>query len=330
MESDVQSELLPSGVIFRRTHYEGDAHDQHSLEVQTSSGLVFDVLLDRALDIGAASYRGTSIAWTSGGALRHPSDLAENAWHERFVGGLIITCGLDNVGPACTDAGTLYRQHGQIGGEPAQWVSVRDRVMGGRRVLVVAGMMAQPGSALHLHRTLIACDDVPMIRLIDTVLNAGEHPEPIMVQYHCNFGSPVVAPGGRVRIPHADTMPRDAAAAEKADSWRRVDAPQPGEEERVLRHRQPLHRWATASIASPRELADGSPSVCVRYGRQTLPWLWQWRLLSTDAYVIGLEPANCSVKPRSEARRRGSLPMLAPGKRITFRVEIHVDMPSSG
>ena len=74
----------------------------------------------------------------------------------------------------------------------------------------------------------------------------------------------------------------------------------------------------------PADGPAGPNLVCRSYGRRALSWLWQWRLLATGTHVIGLEPANCAVKPRDAARQRAALPLLAPGERVVFRVEIGV------
>ena len=53
----------------------------------------------------------------------------------------------------------------------------------------------------------------------------------------------------------------------------------------------------------------------IRYRPDELPYFWQWRMVGEGAYVMGLEPANCPLMGRGEARRQGRLPMLAAGKR---------------
>lgn len=41
-------------------------------EFRTGSGLNFDVLVDRAMDIGSAEYRGVGFGWQSATGFRHP------------------------------------------------------------------------------------------------------------------------------------------------------------------------------------------------------------------------------------------------------------------
>lgn len=310
------------GIVRHWLRHPGDAHELTVLRVTTDAGLRADILPDRCLDLGAATYRGAPLAWTSGLPMRHPADLPRNEWGARFVGGLVATCGLDNVGPACTDAEQPFAQHGRIGGESAQDVRWGTRRVAGRVFFWITGEVAQPKSRLRLRRRIIIPDEAPTLRLSDTVVNDGTQAEPVMLQYHCNFGQPFVAPGGKVIIPGTTVLPRDNAAAAALDRWHLIEPARAGEEERVFRHEQSQQGWACSYLVPPAEGPVAPYLVRLRYTRRTLPWLWQWRLLSTSAYVIGLEPANCAVKPRSEARRRNALVMLDPGAEVHFGVEV--------
>lgn len=310
------------GVTEEANRYEGDAHAQTTLRVQTACGFTVDVLPDRCLDLGAAMYSGLPVAWMSGAPLRRPRDLPENSWRNRFVGGLLATCGLDNVGPACVDAGVTYPQHGRIGGEPARHVRWGTRCLGRRRWHWVTGETAQPGSSCVLRRLVIIVDDTPFIRVVDTVRNESGEAQPVMVQYHCNFGSPIVAPGGRVVVSGTTVTPRDAEAATALAHWDAIEPPHVGEGERVFRHEQRGRRWSEASLVPPPGTAGRG--AMVRADRITLPWLWQWWVFAPEMYVVGLEPANCAIKPRDAARASGTLPMLDAGGRVRFVVEIAV------
>jgi hypothetical protein len=312
-----------SGGTARETRWTGGAHPLTVLRVTTTADLALDVLPDRCLDLGAATYHGIPIAWLSGAPLLHPADLPKRAWADFFVGGLLATCGLDNVGPACVDEGRHFPMHGRIASEPARTVRWGTHQVRGARWHWITGTISQPDSALMLRRRILIADAAPVIRVYDHVRNTGAAREPVMVQYHCNFGPPVVAPSGRVAVPGTTVVPRDAAAAAALDCWQRIDAPQTGEVECVFRHEQPDRRWSVASILLP---PGGTPCrVTVGADRRTLPWRWQWRLLADVPYVIGLEPANCAIKPRDRARAAGALPYLNGGDKLRWTVEIMLD-----
>lgn len=308
------------GIAPGTLRHAGDARTQRALRVGTACGFAVDVLPDRCLDLGAATYRGVPVAWRNATPLRHPADLPENTWRQRFIGGVLATCGLDNVGPPCVDRGAEFPQHGRIGGEPARAVSFGTRKLLGRRVHWICGEIAQPGSGLVLRRRIVVADEAPIIRVTDLVCNEGTAPEAVMVQYHCNFGQPLVTPGGEVVVPDSVVTPRDPHAAAAIDRWRAIEPPQAGEVERVFRHEQRDRRWSEASLLPPAGSAGWS--VRVRARRRTLPWLWQWRVFATEPYVVGLEPANCAVKPRVAARTADALPVLSAGECARYGVEI--------
>ena len=84
-----------------------------ALEFRTGSGLAFDVLVDRAMDIGPAEHAGRSFGWRSATGLRHPSlheyrDEDGLAWLRSFSG-LVVTAGLDHTLFTAEVDATQYR-----------------------------------------------------------------------------------------------------------------------------------------------------------------------------------------------------------------------------
>jgi hypothetical protein len=62
--------------------------------------------------------------------------------------------------------------------------------------------------------------------------------------------------------------------------------------------------------------------VEVAWGHAGLPRLHQWLHPASGVWVLGLEPANCSVLGRAADRADGRLPILGPGETRTTRVAI--------
>lgn len=278
----VTEKAKPAGITVEKRHRSGDRHALTVLCVAAASGLCVDVLPDRCLDIGAVMYRGLPVAWMSDAPLRHPTDLPEPIWRHLFVGGLLATCGLDNVGPVCTDHGRDFAQHGRLAAEPAQSVRWGTRIVGGRRIHWLFGAVAQPDSALRLRRHILIADDHPTVRVSDFVRNTGVRAEPVMIQYHCNFGSPFRRAGRAIDVPGTTVVPRDAAAATALDHWQATDAPHAGEVERVFRHEQRGARQTLAHLVPPAESEAAAYAITVRADHRTLPSLWQWRLLGSE------------------------------------------------
>src|SRR5450755_1608539 len=79
------------------------------LEFRTGTGLIFTVMVDRALDIGGCEFKGQAIGWHSPAGFRSPAisdPEADNGlgWLRSFSG-LLATCGLDHaLAPTVEDA----------------------------------------------------------------------------------------------------------------------------------------------------------------------------------------------------------------------------------
>ena len=106
----------------------GNERGVRALEFKTGSGFMFTVLADRGLDILDASYNGLPIAWLSPTGAVGPAfyDRHDVGWLWSYGGGLVVTCGLTQVGVADIDE-ELDEElglHGRISNTPARNVSL--------------------------------------------------------------------------------------------------------------------------------------------------------------------------------------------------------------
>ena len=71
-----------------------------ALDVWTGSGLQYTVLPDRGMNVCNFRYRGVPLDWSSGLGAVSPwrYEPQEWGWLRSFHGGIVHTCGLDNVG----------------------------------------------------------------------------------------------------------------------------------------------------------------------------------------------------------------------------------------
>jgi hypothetical protein len=63
-------------------------------------------------------------------------------------------------------------------------------------------------------------------------------------------------------------------------------------------------------------------ALTIRYQKDALPYLWQWRNFKERAYVMGVEPGNAHMQGRAYNREHGTLPILEPGERREYRLEV--------
>ncbi len=186
----------------------------------------------------------------------------------------MTTCGLDNVG-APADGLPL---HGTYTYLAAQSVEADGNS--------VSGTVADARGVV-VDRRIVNDPGRGRLLLTDSTTNTSAKPQPAPLLYHCNLL------WGELEIDSEAVEPRDEASA--AEDWRILGAGP----ERVYEHLGA--RRARARI--------GELVVEIR---SSLPRLWQW--VNPELGVLGIEPANCSVRGRELDASVGRLPILQPGE----------------
>jgi uncharacterized protein DUF4432 len=307
--------------IHRSVVADGPAAGCRAIDVRVLGGIDVRVLPDRGCDIGAAWYRGVPLAWISAVGESGPLDApAGDDWIRAFGGGLVTTCGRRNVGLPSEGHGL----HGAASHQRAELRAVERAAVDDRLAVVIRATMREAsalGPCLETERTITTWTGAGRVRVEDRTVNRGRRPEPAPVLYHVNLGAPLWAPGASLDVAARQaTVPRDADAEAAREAW--FLAPEPDETpERVFEHE--LATGAATGSVRVEQPALGL-AVDVRWDRATLPRLHQWLHTAEGAYVLGIEPANCSVLGRAADREAGRLPVLAPGEERRTSVEIRV------
>lgn len=298
----------------------GPARGTRRLHVANGGGLAFDLLPDRGLDIGAATFDGMPLAWLSSTGFAGPGayEPEGRGWLRTFGGGLLTTCGLDSFGPPADDEDGVVGMHGRISHLQAQLTGA-DVTADGVTVSGTVRQTAVFAENLVLRRRVTSPLGSSGLSVQDTVTNEGSSSSPHMVLYHVNLGWPLLDEGCEVEIPHASVEPRDADAQEGFGQQYDVGAPVPGFREQVYIHVAGDDRCATVTNKA-RGLR-----LSLRYS-ETLPAIFEWKMTATQHYVLGLEPANTpEIQGRAAARAAGRLPHLEPGESVEYRVDLEVE-----
>jgi Domain of unknown function (DUF4432) len=299
-----------------------------ALEFRTGGGLRFDVLVDRAMDIGLAEFDDLSVGWRSATGFRHPglheiNDEDGLSWL-RSMSGLLVSAGLDHTlfGGEVEAAQYHYppRQtvrhglHGRVGNIPARLTGYGERWDGEHCVLWAEGEVHQAAifaENLVLRRRIEADLGGAEIRLLDTVVNAGFDRTPHMFLYHVNVGWPLLAAGARFDAAIADTIWRSDSAAAQGFSHTVLAGPQPGFVEQVYEHvlAQDADGRVRARLVNDR-LGRGFE---LDYDPVAFPAFFQWLNLREGSYAVGLEPSTHHVTGDGASRSDGSMIWLEHG-----------------
>jgi uncharacterized protein DUF4432 len=305
---------------------DGAGRGMRVADVWTGSGLRFQVLIDRALDIGAADHGGRPLAWVHP-ALGPPARFEPEGygWLRTFGGGLVTTCGLVHFGQPETERGQAHGLHGRIGHVPAENVRVAQEWRGEDYALEIEGDVRETsalGENLLLRRRITTRLGASVLVIEDRVRNEGFRHSPVMVLYHCNLGFPVVSPESELVTGPGPVTPRDDVARAGLAASRRFEEPDPafGGQVYFLAPRPGRDGTAAAAVVN-RPLGLG---LSVRWRTAELPCFAWWKMMRPGDYVCALEPCTHWEAPRAQLREEGRLRMLAPGEEVGTRVEIGV------
>ena len=321
------SDISQLGGVRLLTLDDGHARGLRVAQFRTGSGLSFDVLLDRGMDIGLAEHNGRPVGWRSAVGERHPMYYTAkglSGFLRAFHGGLVVGCGLDNVGAVNVDGGEELPLHGDLSNLPAAQVSYGGEWLGDEYRMWVQGQMrwaAVFGPNLLLTRRISALLGGNALVIADTIENQGHGRTPYQVLYHCNFGFPLLSPDSELWV-DSTVRPRDAEASKGLEEYNRFQAPAERYPEQVFYHQVKADGdgYGRATLAN-RALGYGA---YVRFRMAELPNMYQWKMMERGTYVLGLEPASSGVEGRAKDREQGTLRFLEPGASVELRVEIGV------
>jgi len=333
--------------LHKYRYSEGPESGVDMIQVRTAAGLTYNINASHGLDISSTEFCGVPISWQSINGEVHPAyfEPAGLGFLRSAAGGLLMTCGLSQVGSPNEDDHEILGLHGRVHHTPARQVVAEGNWIDDEYELRIRGIIEESrimGEHLRLIREIKSRIGENKIIINDIVENTGFHAVPHMLLYHFNFGFPLMMDGSEITIPSNNIIARDKGiSAEKYDRWL---APEIGFEEHVYYHSdfkidsldkegRKLANVLITNSQFPVAHQQGSPSlisVRLSWDIDTLPNLVQWKMPGAGTYVLGLEPANCFVEGRAVERERGTLVFLAPGEKKSYYLELEIDGENRG
>jgi len=282
------------------------------IRVRNGKGLDFNILPDRGLDIFDAYLNGIPMAWISqNGLTSNTSYESQNlGWLRTFGGGMLVTCGLRNVGSPVTSGSEHFGLHGRYSSIPATKVNILEYWDGNIFHIEVSGEIRESNvfsENLVCRRAIKTNSAENKIRIHDAITNEGFRPEEFLVLYHFNWGYPLFSADSKLEISPATTSVRDSNAT--AESWNEFSAPIPGFREIVYLHKPKSDSKDNCSYRLLNQTAG--IGVKVSWPKAQLPYLTQWKMMGQSEYVLGLEPGNCFPNGRFTEMENGRIDKLS-------------------
>lgn len=330
-EKGMKNELRKTGSMeqlayIRQVEYlEGPAKGLRAYQVRNGA-LTFTAEADKCLDLAEVSYKGVNISFLSKNGLSSAEYSRAYAYSNKSVmGGMMFTCGNDNVGP-----GNPERQlpvHGSLRFTPANHASSECYFdENGKYHMVISGEMEPDGlfeGHIGVRRTIETVYGSGKIVITDRFQNRGYVKEPFMLLYHCNFSYPFLDTCCELHIDSEQVVLREEMGTPTKLPYQKIEEPVDGGEEQVFFHQACGDKdgVVTVSVYNPRLNIRAN----IRYNKQVLPKLIQWKSMVSGDYALGIEPANCLVFGRAYEEEKGTLPCLKPGEEKEIRLELEFE-----
>lgn len=285
------------------------------------------VMADKCLDIAELSYKGYQLNFISkpGLAGRNHYDTNGDEALRSIMGGMLFTCGMENICAPCMVEGKDYPMHGRIRTTPAEHMGADAYWDGDSYVMEVSGEMREAelfGENLVLRRKIKTVFPEKSLIIENEIENQSWREEPLMLLYHFNAGYPLLSEESEIVLPSIKVIPRDETAAPHTDNWSRMEMPRDGEPEYVFLHELAADEEGnTFAALINKSLGLG---LKISYNKKYLPYFMQWKSLASGDYVIGLEPANSSVYGRLWHEERQDLHTIAPFEKETMTFTLTV------
>jgi galactose mutarotase-like enzyme len=307
---------------------EGNETDVEQIQVRTGAGLAYYVTPSKGLDISLAEFHGAPISWQSPNGDAHPSYYNEvgNGWLRTASGGLLMTCGLMQVGTPCEDEGESLGLHGRVHHIPAKQIAAVSDWWDDEFEMTISGVVEETsifGGHLCLSRQIRSRLGENDIIIRDEVRNMGFQRCPHMILYHFNFGFPLLSEETQIRFKDTEVQAREDETPLKGfDIWQAPDATY---RERVYYHQ--TKGMPEVEIVNPHfPIHSGTAPVHVSlsWSGSTLPQLVQWKMPGAGTHVMGIEPANCRVEGRRQEHEQGTLVFLEPGQSVKYELRLNI------
>ncbi|MDO4548421.1 MAG: aldose 1-epimerase family protein [Clostridia bacterium] len=284
-----------------------------------AAGLNFTVCPDRCMDIMDMSYKGVNLSFQSkNGPLGKTASPLPEEFQNQWPGGMLVTCGLDNVGRGYLD-GEYFPTHGRISSVPAEHFGTRAEWEDDDYVLSAKGEMHQTrlyGRHLMLSREIRTTLNGTSVTIHDKLTNMQPKKEPFMLLYHVNFGYPLLTGKSRVYTSPTFIAPRNIMSM---DHVRMTDPKDDIGEELYIHRPETENAWA--ALVNP-EMALGAYIAFNSYGY--IHFFAEWKNMRSHDYVLAFEPCNCFGEGRNIETKKETISSIEGYSTLNFEIKIGV------
>lgn len=301
--------------VRRFAFVEGKSKGVEAAEIRTGSGLAYNILLDRGMDIYNAEFKGIPVTFISPVGVTAPSfyESTYDQWLRSFSGGLLTTCGLTNVGNPCKMGNEKHGLHGRISNLPAEKVCINEGKNENEYIISVSGIVRQAKTNvenIEIHRKIKSVMGKSKIMIEDRIFNNCFDRTPFMILYHCNFGFPLINEKCRIVVPNQKVESMFPELEWDVKNYCKIESPKEKYHERVFHFSTIKDRedFSYAMIVNDKD--NPTLALKLKYSAEVLNNLSMWKDLSYGDYVLGIEPCNNRLQGIKSEQESGSIAYL--------------------
>lgn len=271
------SNFLQVASARRYTITEGQAKGLDVIDCDNGK-IRFLVNASKACDIMQLYHEGQNISFISKNGFTN----RETDFLSRFEGGMVYTCGLDNLGRR-----ENYQMHGTFHNIPAEIVCVQCNEKG-IEIQAIIRDTSLFGKNLVMERRIFSPIGADWVELTDTLINEGYKDENYCLLYHVNIGYPMLDDGARIIADVKSIDGRmDCAEEHQEQPFEICDCiPNVNENCYYLDLEKPEISVINKKIGKKVKLS---------YSKDTLPYFLEWKSMAGGDYALGLEPCSTEL-----------------------------------
>ncbi|HAX17665.1 MAG TPA: DUF4432 domain-containing protein [Actinobacteria bacterium] len=296
-----------------------------------NGGIEMTVVTDRAMDISAFSYKGIPLVWRSCTGETNPSfyEARKDEWLRSFFGGLLTTCGLTYFGDPVSNDSEELGLHGRIANIAAKEISSKSYWENDDYIMEIKGKVRQVKALtekLELSRCIKLFSSESMVSIEDSIENFGFNQLPLMVLYHMNFGWPLLDDKAELYVGKGEIIPLNDDAEKNAGMFDNFIKPVSNFNPEVFAHDIKADSEGFCHTALVNRNLDESNGLGIglKFKKENLPYLIEWKNFNPGEYVLGLEPGNAFVSGRDKERDAGRVRTINPGEKVEMKIEIRI------
>lgn len=306
---------------------EGKSNNVRMLEVSNSSGLYFEVNVDRGFDIPTLRYNGINLNYISPCGNVAPAYFDDKGlgFLKSFNVGFLTTCGLKSIGTPTTLNKKDYGLHGNISNIPSDHYYYKFDNDEKGHFVELNGTLFDSGifeDKLRLDRKIKCYYKENKLIIDDTVTNEGYNKAIHNILYHMNFGYPLLSKDSEMYLESEKVTPRTKRAEDLLDMYKQIEEPKDEYEEACYYHKLKTNKDGDAvfGVFNP----NINIGVAIKIDCDTLDNFVEWKLMKKKDYVLGLEPSSNFIDGLSDLDKRGLLKYLDAQTSIKYHLEVQI------